>query len=122
MVAVLVLALALALALALFVLSAIPAYVIGQRSGVRHCWVAFIPSLGAILILLWPIRLGGWTAILSLIPFINIAFLIWLFFAVPRAHNRSGWWGLALLVPLVGMYAYAFTLTPRQYAMAPRTV
>jgi len=102
------------------VLGGIPAYVIGERSGVNNAWVAFIPLLGPTIVLLWSIRVGGWTAILAFVPLVNILFLLWVVFAVPRAHNRSGLWGLALLVPAIGMHAYAFTLTPRQYAMPNR--
>jgi hypothetical protein len=101
-----------------FALVGVPAYVIGQRSGVRNAWVAFIPFIGTTIILLWSIRCGGWMALLTFVPFVNIFFFLWLVFAVPRAHRRSGLWGLGLLVPFIGMYAYAFTLTPRQYALS----
>jgi hypothetical protein len=73
---------------------------------------------GPTIILLWSIRCGVWTVLLAFVPIVNIFFLLWLVFAVPRAHHRSGLWGLGLLVPVIGIYAYAFTLTPRQYAMA----
>lgn len=51
--------------------------------------------------------------LLGLIPPVNIAFGLWLVFALPSAHGRSLAW-LGLLVPLVGMYAYAFTLAPTE--------
>jgi hypothetical protein len=102
----------------LAVVGGVPAYVIGQRSGVGNTWVAFIPLVGPTIVLLWSIRCGGWTVLLAFVPIANIFFVLWLVFAVPRAHRRSGLWGLGLLVPVIGMYAYAFTLTPRQYAMA----
>jgi hypothetical protein len=35
---------------------------------------------------------------------------IWMLFTAPGHHGRTRWWGAAFLVPLIGMYSYAFTL------------
>ena len=96
------------------VLAGVPAYVIGQRRGVEDAWVAFIPFGGPTIVLLWSINRSGWMVLLGLVPFVNIVFGIWLLFALPSNHGRSLLWGLGLLVPLVGMYAYAFTLEPTE--------
>jgi hypothetical protein len=103
------------------VVGGLPAYVIGRRSGVHSAWVAFVPLVGTTLVLLWSIRQTGWLVLLAFIPFLDLLFLLWLVFALPRTHHRRGLWGLGLLVPLVGIYAYAFTLAPRQYALSHRT-
>ena len=103
------------------VVGGVPGYVIGERSGVHNAWVAFIPLVGTTLVLLWSVRQTGWLVLLAFIPGIDLLFLLWLVFALPRTHRRSGLWGLGLLVPLVGAYVYAFTLTPRQYALSHRT-
>jgi hypothetical protein len=89
---------------------------------VDSTWVAFIPFAGTTLVLLWSIRQGGWMVLPAFIPLIGFVFLLWLVFALPGTHRRSGWWGLGLPVPLVGIYAYAFSLTPRQYALGHRAV
>lgn len=89
-----------------------PFYVIGQRCGVNDAWVAFIPAFGPTMVLLWSIKRSGWMTLLGLIPLVNIAFGLWLLFSVPSNHGRSLLWGLGLLVPFVGSYAYAFTLSP----------
>jgi hypothetical protein len=108
--------------LIIVVVGGVPAYVIGQRCGVYSAWVAFIPLVGTTLVLLWSIRQSGWMLLLAFIPIVNFFFLLWLVFALPRTHRRRSLWGFGLLVPLVGIYAYAFTLTPRQYALGHRAV
>jgi hypothetical protein len=91
------------------VLGGIPAYVIGQRRAVLNTWVAFIPLVGPPIVLLWSINRTAWLALMFAIPLVNLAFAIWLLFAVPRNHARSLLWGLGLLLPF-GIYVYALTL------------
>lgn len=93
------------------VLGGIPSYVIGQRRGVPNTWVAFIPLVGPTIVLLWSINRTAWLALMFAIPLVNLAFAIWLLFAVPRSHARSLLWGLGLLLPF-GIYVYALTLAP----------
>lgn len=88
----------------------LPAYVIAQRSRVRSPGVAFVPFVGQTIALLASIGRRGWMVLLSLVPLVNLVFWIWLMFALPSYHRRSLVWGLVLLVPVLGMYLYAFTL------------
>jgi hypothetical protein len=76
------------------VLGGVPAYVIGQRRGVYNPWVAFIPGVGPIIVLLWSIGRTGWLVLMLAIPLVNIAFAIWLLFALPRRHGRTLLWVL----------------------------
>ncbi len=48
--------------------------------------------------------------LLAVVPLVGLVFAIWLLFALPSNHGRSLLWGLGLLVPFIGMYAYDFTL------------
>lgn len=93
------------------VIGGIPAYLIGQRLAVANTWVAFIPLVGPIIVLLWSIDRTAWLALLLLIPFVNLVFAIWLLFALPRQHGRTLLWFLGLILPF-GIYAYALTLAP----------
>jgi hypothetical protein len=93
-----------------WVFTAIPAYVIASRRGVENAWVAFIPVLGATVAMLWSIDRSGWLCVLGVIPIVDIVFGIWLVFTMPAHHGRTRWWGLAMLVPIIGAFAYAFTL------------
>ena len=92
----------------------IPSYVIGVRRGVENAWVAFIPLVGHVIVWLWSIDRSGWLSLLGLIPLVNIVFSLWLVFTMPAYHGRTRWWGLGLLVPLIGTYSYAFTLPERR--------
>jgi hypothetical protein len=98
---------------AVYVLVALPAYVIGKRRGVSAPGVAFVPLVGSTIVILWSIERSGWLAILGLIPIVAIVFAIWLVFTLPADHGRTRWWGLAFLIPgvnVIAFYVYAFTL------------
>jgi hypothetical protein len=94
----------------LFAVIGIPFYIIGRRRNVRGSGVAFIPGVGATIVLLWSMDRSGWMVLLGMVPIIGVFFTIWLLFEMPANHGRTRWWGLALFMPLVGWYAYAFTL------------
>lgn len=94
----------------LTVLLGTPTYVIGERRGVKNPWAAFIPGIGPALVLLWSIGRSGWLILCSFVPIVNLIFGVWLLFTVPATHRRSSLWGFGLMVPVVGVWAYAFTL------------
>jgi uncharacterized membrane protein YhaH (DUF805 family) len=111
--------------LAAWVLSSVPAFVIGRRLGVVHSGEAFIPMVGPSIVLLHSIRRSGWLCILGLIPYVGIIFFIWLACVIPGDHGRTRWWILAFLIPVVNFvafYVYAFTMprspAPTQTALA----
>lgn len=101
---------ALCLFAGMYSLFCLPAYLIAQRRGVRSPGAAFVPLVGIPIALLWSIGRSGWMALLAIVPFANFLFWIWLAFTLPSHHRRSLVWGLVLLVPVLGWYAYAFTL------------
>jgi hypothetical protein len=93
------------------ILGGIPAYVIGVRRRVPSPGVAFVPYVGATIVFLRSMDASGWAALLVFVPLANLVFLIWLFFAMPDRHGRTRLWGFPLiLLPIVGLYLYAFTL------------
>ena len=96
----------------------LPAYIVGSRSGVSSPWIAFIPVFGVLIVLLRVIGQSAWLALLALIPYVGGLVLdIWLAFAIPKRHDRSGWWTPAFIfVPVLSWYWYALTL-PR--ALSP---
>jgi hypothetical protein len=94
------------------VIGGVPAYVIGLRRQVSSPGVAFIPYCGATIVFLRSMDMSGWAALFLLVPFVNLIFIIWLFFSMPNRHRRSRLWGFPLLLlPVVGLYVYAFTLS-----------
>jgi len=114
----------------LWIALAIPAYIIGTRSNVSHSWVAAVPIVGATNVILRAARINGWWTLLC-IPsvasfigygeplleiFTGLILTVWTALALPRAHDRSGWWKVALMIPgvnLVSTWAYALTLPSR---------
>jgi uncharacterized membrane protein YhaH (DUF805 family) len=101
-----------------YALISYPAYVIGQRRNVENAWVAWIPVLGPTIVMLWSIERPAWLVILGIIPLVNLVFSIWLLVTMPHEHGRTRWWALGLLIPVIGMFWYAFTLPERRTATA----
>jgi len=92
----------------------LPVYVIGERSGVSHPAIAFVPFVGFWIVLFESIRRSGWLAFLAFIPYAGIFIVaIWTAIEIPQRHGRSQWWTAALIVPILnipGYWVYAFTL------------
>jgi hypothetical protein len=107
-------ALVLALVVCVYVLLLAPAYVIAQRSGVRNPWIAFVPILGAWIVLFGTIGRSPWLSLLVFVRYIgSLLTLIWIAVEVPPRHRRPGWWTLGFLIPgvnLIAFWYYAFTL------------
>jgi hypothetical protein len=92
---------------------AVAAYVVGGRRGLDHVWVAFIPFVGATIVILRSVNHSAWLCLLGLISPISIVFYIWLVFVVPRDHGLTRWWTVPFLIPLINLGAfivYAFTM------------
>jgi hypothetical protein len=104
-----------------FAILPIPAFVVGQRRRVKAPGIAFVPYVGAWIVILRSIARSGWLAILALIPLVAWIFGIWAAFTVPSEHGRTRWWALPFLIPgvnLVAFWVYAFTLEPTPAARA----
>jgi uncharacterized membrane protein len=96
---------------------AIPAYVVARRLGIPNAAVAFVPFVGATIVILWSVRRSGWMVLLSIIPLVGLIFGIWLVCIVPAEHGRNVWWRLPFLIPVVQLaafYVYAFTQPDRR--------
>jgi hypothetical protein len=98
-----------------YVLVLLPAYTVGKRQVVSRPGQAFIPWVGAFIVLLRVMGQNAWWAVLGVVPYVGTLILyVWLAIVIPRRHGRTGWWTLAFIfVPIASFYAYAFTL-PRE--------
>src|SRR5262245_42976549 len=106
-------------ALVLWITMTLPCYVIGRRRGVSNAWLAFIPLVGSVLVLLWSMPASLWWLLGLFVP---VVLLVGLAIMLPQRHGRSQWWTLAFLVPyadLLALYVYAFTLPARADASFP---
>jgi hypothetical protein len=91
----------------------VPAYIVGSRLRVQQPGLAFIPFVGAWIVILRSARINAWLTILAVIPYVNFVFGIWAAFKIPSRHGRSTAWGICFIIPLVnliGFWVYAFTL------------
>jgi len=100
-------------ALVSWVAMTLPCYVLGRRRGVSKTWIAFIPLVGSVIVLLRSIPASLWFLLGLLVP---VVLLVILAVELPRRHGRSWWWTLGFLVPYVDLlvlYLYAFTSPER---------
>src|SRR5215471_4634277 len=102
-----------------WVVMTLPCYVIGRRRGVSKAWLAFIPLVGSLIVVLWSMPASLWFLLGLVVP---VVLLVVLAVELPRRHGRSWWWTLGFLVPYVDLlvlYVYAFTLRTRVGASVP---
>jgi hypothetical protein len=100
-------------ALVFWVAPTLACYVLGRRCGVSKAWIAFIPLVGWVIVLLRSMPASLWFLLGLAVPFVLIVFLA---IELPRRHGRSWWWTLGFLVPYVDvlvLYLYAFTSPER---------
>ena len=98
------------------IVGGIPAYVIGSRRQVSSPGLAFVPFFGAPIVLLRSIGASASVILLWFVPLANVVVAVWFLFAMPARHHRSMLWAVGLLVPVLGLYAYAFTLPAERRA------
>jgi hypothetical protein len=106
-------------ALVSWVAMTLPCYVLGRRRGVSRAWIAFIPLVGSVIVLLWSMPASLWFLLGLVVP---VVLLVILAVELPRRHGRSGWWTLGFLVPYVDLlvlYVYAFTSPERLRTSVP---
>jgi hypothetical protein len=98
----------------MYLLIALPAYTVAQRTGVEKPWIALIPGLGVWIVLFWSMKRSGWLSLLVFVPYVGFLVpLVWVSVEIASTHGRSNWWIAAFLTPgvnFVAYYAYAFTL------------
>ncbi len=107
--------------LVVVVLASVPAYVVGTRREVDSPWLAFIPYVGAWIVLLRSVGTTAWWTGLIAVPYVGaLALFLWLAFVIPKRHERSGWWTPAFIfLPVISYWPYAFTLRDSRSGLAP---
>jgi hypothetical protein len=103
-------ALAIVLILALFAAVYTPAFLVARQSGVSHAWVAYIPLVGMWVTILRAAKLSPWLVLVVWIPLVGIFIALAVAWHLPKDHERSQWWFVVNLIPVIGWYAYALTL------------
>jgi hypothetical protein len=86
---------------AIYVLMALPLYVMGTKTNCKNPWFAFVPILNAFLF----VEIAGkdwWWVLLLLVPCINLFVGIYLWMEVAKAMNKPSWVGILVILPFVG--------------------
>ena|ERR1700678_734261 len=89
-------------ALAVYVVMALPLYVMATKKGSQNAWFAFVPILNGLLF----VELAGkewWWILLMLVPCINVFVGVYLWMEVAVAMDKPSWVGLLILVPGLGI-------------------
>lgn len=88
--------------IALYIIFAIPLYVIGQKTGQDNPWFAFVPILNIILMLQIADK-DLWWILLLLIPCVNVIIMVMVWMAIADAMEKPEWLGVLMLIPVVNI-------------------
>ena len=105
----------LALWIALYIVEALPVYVIARKSAHEYAWLAFVP-IASFWLLCDMADLETWFLILWLVPYVNLVFLFVIWWRIAENTNKPGWIGLFMPIPLINLpvgYYLAFVDTGR---------
>jgi uncharacterized membrane protein YhaH (DUF805 family) len=85
---------------AIYIWMAICLQKIAEKTNTPNSWLAWIPVANLYLMC----KIAGkawWWMLLCLIPYVNIIFVIIIWWKIAEARGKPGWWGLLLLIPIV---------------------
>lgn len=108
---------------AIYVYMAYGLYTIAKKTHTEHPWLAFVP-LANVLYLFYMARVSLWWWLALLVPFANVAVVVWVLIRIAQMRRRQWWWGVLLFlnpVNLVAMYFMAFTEATEESAAANQT-
>ena len=94
--------------LVIYVYTALVLMTIAKKTKTDNAWLAWIP-VANIYLMTQVAGVSGWLTLLILagiIPIVGalvlLVFMIWLWWKIAEARNRPGWWGILMLIPIVG--------------------
>jgi hypothetical protein len=76
-----------------YVYFALALQTIAKKTNTENAWLAWIPIANVILML----------NVAKLIPIVSIVIFIIVWMAIAEARGKPGWWGILLIVPVVGI-------------------
>jgi len=103
--------LAFVIGVVVYIYAAICLQKIAEKTNTPNGWLAWIPIANIYLMCMIAGK-AWWWLLLCLIPYVNIIFIIILWWKIAEARGKPGWWGLLLIVPIVnfvimGMLAFS---------------
>jgi len=75
---------------------------IAEKTSTPNGWLAWIP-IANIYLMCMIARQPWWWLLLCLIPYVNIVFIILLWWKIAEAMGKPGWLGLLMIIPGVNL-------------------
>jgi len=88
--------------IACYIYLAVCLQTIARKTNTPNGWLAWIPIANIYLMCVIAGK-AWWWLLLCLIPYVNIIFIVILWWKIAEARGKPGWWGLLFLVPVVNL-------------------
>jgi hypothetical protein len=88
--------------LGLYAYFALTLQTIGNKTGWKETWMAWIP-IANLYMMCKIAKRPGWWVVLLLIPFINIVFMMLVWMGIAEARNKPAWLGVLVLIPIANL-------------------
>jgi len=92
----------LVIGLAIYVYIALSLSTIAKKTNTENPWMAWIPIVNIYLMVMIA-KKEWWWLLLCFVPFLNIVIYIILWMAIAERRGKPNWWGILIIVPLVGV-------------------
>ncbi|HMB26054.1 MAG TPA: DUF5684 domain-containing protein [Patescibacteria group bacterium] len=93
--------------IAVYVYTALTLMLIAKKTKDEPAWLAWIPIVNVFLMVKIA-KMSYWSILLIFIPLVNIVWGVYLWWKIAEARGKSGWWGIAMIVPIVNFIAMGY--------------
>jgi len=91
-----------AIPIAIYIYFSLALMKLAERLKAKRTWLAWIPIANIYLITQLS-KKPWWTLFAIVIPYLNIAAMIWWFWKICERRNRPEWWAIGMGVPIVNL-------------------
>src|SRR4029077_15636903 len=91
----------------IYVYTSLALMTIATKTNTQNGWLAWVP-LATIFLLLNIAQKPACGFILCLFPLVNIVIFIIIWMAIAGARHKPNWWGILMIVPVLGMFVPAY--------------
>ena len=101
--------------LIVYIIVALPVYIIAKKSEHEYAWLAFVPFANLWLLCDMADK-EVWWLLLFFIPIVNLIVYILVWMAIAESTNKPAWLGLLMAIPVVSLVVafYMALYEPRQ--------
>lgn len=94
--------------LVMYIYTALVLMTIAKKTKTDNAWLALIP-IANVYLMTQVAGVSGWFTLLLLagiIPIVGmlviLVLFVWLWWKIAEARHRPGWWGILMLIPVIG--------------------